>query len=276
MDLALYHKRAIVTGGSKGIGRAVAATLVQEGALVLICARSEETLNETKNAIHQKFGQSVLTVVADLSSQEGADKVRDVAMEEWGGVDILVNNAGAAPGALIEELSDDIWHQALNVKFLGYVRMMKAILPVFKEQRKGVVVNVVGNDGIKFPYWELTGTAANAADLAVSQALALQYGRYNIRINSVNPGPVDTGRWDNLIRDFASSRGITPEQAHEIFLQSLATKRIATPQEVADITVFLSSPKSSFINGAAINVDGNQQKSIIDYLSPPPEWPTKF
>lgn len=271
MDLALDHKKAIVTGGSKGIGRAVAATLVQEGALVLICARSEENLTDTKNSIRQEFGQSILTVAADLSTQQGADKVRDAAIHEWGRVDILVNNAGAAPGALLEDLSDDIWHQALNIKFLGYVRMMKALLPVFKKQREGVVVNIVGNDGIKYPYWELTGTAANAADLAVSKALALQYGRYNIRINSVNPGPVDTGRWDKLMQDFAIARGITPQQAHDTFLESLANKRIATPQEVADITVFLASPKSSFINGAAISVDGNQQKSIIDYLSPPCE-----
>jgi len=142
--------------------------------------------------------------------------------------------------------------------------MAKAIVPHFLGRGHGVIVNVIGNDGVKPSYWELTGTAANAADLAVMQALADPYGRNNIRINSVNPGPVDTGRWDNLTAAFAHDKNLSIEKADRVAKESMAFGRICTPREVANVVVFLASDRASFVHGTAITIDGNQRKAIMD------------
>ncbi|WP_201318237.1 SDR family NAD(P)-dependent oxidoreductase [Paenibacillus sp. EPM92] len=270
MELNLTGKVALITGGSKGIGRQVALTFVKEGAKVAICARNQDTLEEAKKWIQDQVpGSEVFTVSADLQYEAEVQKVVSATLNHYGEIDILINNAGACPGYMLEDLNDEIWHKALAVKFLGYVRAMKAVMPHFKAKKKGVVVNVVGNDGLKYPYWELTGTAANAADLAVAQALANQYGRYNIRINSVNPGPVDTDRWNDLMEAFGRDHNMTPAEANAIFERSVAMGRIATAQEIADVTVFLASDRASYVHGTMINVDGNQQKSVIDQIVSP-------
>jgi 3-oxoacyl-[acyl-carrier protein] reductase len=270
MELNLKGKVALITGGSKGIGRQVALTFVKEGAKVAICARNLSTLQEAKKWIQDQVPNSeVFIFSADLQFDTEVQKVVSETLNHYGTMDIFINNAGACPGYMLEDLNDEIWHKALAVKFLGYVRAMKAVMPHFRAKKQGVVVNVVGNDGVKHPYWELTGTAANAADLAVAQALANQYGRYNIRINSVNPGPVDTDRWDDLMEAFGRDHDMTPSEANKVFERSVAMGRIATAQEIADVTVFLASDRASYVHGATINVDGNQQKSVIDQIVSP-------
>ncbi|QBD77629.1 SDR family oxidoreductase [Ktedonosporobacter rubrisoli] len=265
MDLHLQGKVALITGGSKGIGRQVALTFAQEGAHVVLCARTPADLELARSTIEAIAPNcKVCTVEADLRSEEGAQKAVNAALDYFAGVDILVNCAGAAPGRLLSEIDDETWHEALALKFLGYVRMIKSIVPHFLKRGSGVIVNVVGNDGVKPSYWELTGTAANAADLAVMQALADQYGRYNIRINSVNPGPVDTGRWDSLTAAFARDKDISLEVADSVAKQSIAFGRICTPQEVANVVVFLASERASFVHGTSLTIDGNQRKAIMD------------
>src|SRR5690606_5066413 len=186
MDLSLQDKVVLITGGSKGIGRQSALTFVREGAKVSIVARNEEDLQKAQDQIKSEVSTAeVLAVSADLQTQEGAEKAVNKTVEEYGKIDILINCAGAAPGGLLLDLTEEDWDFALGLKFRGYVRMAKATIPQFLKQKHGVIVNVVGNDGIKPSWWELTGTAVNAADLAVMDALANQYGNENIRINSV-------------------------------------------------------------------------------------------
>ncbi len=265
MDLNLRGKVALITGGSKGIGRQVALTFAKEGANVALCARTLADLQQAKTTILAAAPHCDVCIIStDLRSEAGARKAAQEAIEHFGGVDILVNCAGAAPGRFLTDIDDEMWHEALALKFLGYVRMAKVMVPHFLERGHGVIVNVVGNDGVKPSYWELTGTAANAADLAVMQALADQYGRYNIRINSVNPGPVDTGRWDSLTRAFARDKNLSVEEADRVAKKSIAFGRICTPQEVANVVVFLASDCASFVHGASITIDGNQRKAIMD------------
>ena len=128
----------------------------------------------------------------------------------------------------------------------------------------GRIVNVIGNDGIKPAHFELTPSAANAADIAVTLALAEQYGPKGILINGVNPGPVATDRWDGLEKQMARDKGITQEEAHALALTSLPLGRICTPQEVADVVVFVASERASYLNGAMITVDGGQRKALLD------------
>lgn len=265
MDLELEGQVAVITGGSKGIGRQVALTLAQEGAVCAIIARDLAGLDQAREWIRDQVpGADIYPISADLSREENAQASVAHILDHFGHVDILVNCAGAAPGRVLLDIDDELWNQALGVKFLGYMRMAKSTIPHFLRQGHGVIVNVIGNDGVKPSYWELTGTAANAADLAVMQALADQYGRKNIRINSVNPGPVDTGRWTQLTEAFARDMGIDIPTADRRARGSMTPHRIATPQEVANVVAFLASPRASFVHGIAITVDGNQRKALMD------------
>ncbi|HLR70907.1 MAG TPA: SDR family oxidoreductase [Pseudogracilibacillus sp.] len=265
MELNLQDKVVLITGGSKGIGRQSALTFAKEGAKLSIVARNEEDLNKAKADIEGEVaGAEVLTTSADLQKQEGADQAVKNTVERFGKVDVLVNCAGAAPGGLLLDLTEEDWDFALGLKFRGYIRMLKATIPEFLKQEQGVVVNVVGNDGIKPSWWELTGTAVNAADLAVMDALSNQYGNDNIRITSVNPGPVDTGRWETLTEAYARDMNISIDEANEAAAKSMPFGRIAKPEEVADVVVFLASDRASFVHNTSIAIDGGQMKSILD------------
>lgn len=264
MDLQLEGKNILITGGSKGIGRACAHLFAREGANVAIVARTEDTLDRTAAEITDDTGKRVLTLVGDMTVPQDVERAVEQAIGQLGSVDVLVTCAGSSPGGLIEELTEDDWASSLALKFMGYVRAMKAVLPHMRQRGSGSVVLVVGNDGIKPTYWETTAGAANAAGINVASSMAEQYGQYSIRVNTVNPGPVDTERWDGLEKAMARDMGISQQEAHEFAVSSIPLGRIATAEEVADLVVFLASDRASFINGAHIVIDGGQRKAIMD------------
>jgi len=264
MDLGLKGKVALVTGGSKGIGKAVAHGLAEEGAKVAICARGQIDLDRAVGDLAKSTGSEVFAVAGDLTTESGVKKIVDATIAKFGRIDILVNNAGAAPGGLLLDLTEEDWQQALQLKFMGFVRCMKAVIPYMLKQGRGRIVNVVGNDGVKPIGIELTPSAANAADLAVTVALAEQYGRNNICINAINPGPVATERWDGLISGIARVRKISVDEAQERAERSIPLGRICTPEEVANVVVFVASERASFMNGAIITLDGGQRKALLD------------
>jgi 3-oxoacyl-[acyl-carrier protein] reductase len=177
---------------------------------------------------------------------------------------VLVNNAGAAPGGEILDLTEEDWQKALQLKFMGYVRCIKAVIPHMQRQGGGRIVNIVGNDGVKPIGIELAPSAANAADLAMTVALAEQYGRQNILVNAINPGPVATERWGQLISGIARMRKISVDEAQQRAERSIPLGRICTPEEVANVAVFVASPRASFMNGAIITLDGGQRKALLD------------
>ena len=264
MDLGLKGKVALVTGGSKGIGKAVAHGLAEEGAKVAICARGQIDLDRAVGDLAKSTGSEVFAVAGDLTTENGVKKIVDATIAKFGRIDILVNNAGAAPGGLLLDLTEEDWQKALQLKFMGFVRCMKAVIPYMLKQGRGRIVNVVGNDGVKPIGIELTPSAANAADLAVTVALAEQYGRNNICINAINPGPVATERWDGLISGIARVRKISVDEAQERAERSIPLGRICTPEEVANVVVFVASERASFMNGAIITLDGGQRKALLD------------
>jgi 3-oxoacyl-[acyl-carrier protein] reductase len=264
MDLDLHGKVAFVTGASKGIGREVARTLAQEGCDVVITARSQEALEKTAAALSEETGRKVVAQPGDMSDSADVERCVRAATDEFGRIDILVTCAGSSPGGLLEELTDEQWHQSLNLKFLGYVRTVRAVVPRMVEQGKGAIVLVVGNDGLKPSFWEMTAGAANAADLNFASSVADQYGPKGVRVNTVNPGPVDTDRWDTLEKAFARDMGVDQAEARRRAEASIPFGRITQPQEVAALVAFLASDVAASVHGAHVPIDGAQRKALME------------
>jgi len=264
LDLQLGGKVAFVTGASKGIGRAVAEHLAHEGADVVITARTAEPLETAAKQIAAATEQAIVPMAGDMSVMADVQRCVDATLARFGKIDILVTCAGSSPGGLLEDLTEDQWMSSLNLKFMGYVRSVRAVIPHMRERGEGAIVLVVGNDGLKPSYWEMTAGVANAADINFASSVAEQYGRCGVRINTVNPGPVNTGRWDTLEQAFARDKGVTQDRAHELATRSIPFGRICEPGEVAALVTFLASPRAGFINGAHIPIDGAQRKAIMD------------
>ncbi len=264
MDLKLTGKTAVVTGASEGIGRAIALGLAREGVDLAICARRAGPLAAVAEEIAQETGRKVFPITADLTKAADAEAFIHAAAKALGRIDILVNNAGSAPGGTLEFLTEEHWEQALQLKFMGYVRCTKHTLPYMIAQGGGRVVNLIGNDGIKRSYWEIAPGAANAAGQNFTIALAGQYGKHNISFAAVNPGPVRTERWAGLVQAMARDMNISVAEADTLAPSSIPLGRIAEVEEVADLVVYLTSPRAHFVNGTMIEIDGGQQKDLMD------------
>jgi 3-oxoacyl-[acyl-carrier protein] reductase len=264
MDLGLTDSTVLITGASKGIGHATALLMAQEGCDIAINARTPEPLEEAARKLADETGRKIVPIAGDMSDPADVDRVVSEAIAALGHIDILVTCAGSSPGGLIEELTEEHWRISLGLKFMGYVRSTKAVLGHMRERGKGSVVLVVGNDGLKPSYWEVTAGAANAADINFASSAAEQYGKLGIRVNTVNPGPVNTDRWDGLEKAFARDKGVDQARAHELAVGSIPLGRICEPEEVANLVAFVASERASFVNGAHIPIDGAQRKALMD------------
>src|SRR5919202_1755872 len=258
MDLQLAGKTAFVTGGSEGIGKGIARALAREGVDIAICARRREPLEAAAEEIARETGRRIVPIQADLTRDEDARNFIEEGHRALGRVDIMVNNAGSAPGGVLEHLSEADWAQALQLKFMGYV------LPIMVRQGGGRVVNLIGNDGVKPAYWEIAPGAANAAGQNLTLSLAGQYGKHGISFVAVNPGPVRTERWAGLVRAMSHDMKLSYEEADQLAPSSIPMGRIAEVEEVANLVVMLASPLTHMVNGSMIEIDGGQEKALMD------------
>src|ERR1700758_154558 len=188
MDLQMAGKKAIVTGASEGIGKAITWAFAREGVDVAICARRKEPLEAAAKEITRATNRKIVPIPADLRKDADAKAFIEQGHSALGRVDIMVNNAGSAAGGVIEHLTEDDWEKGLQLKFMGYVRCLRHVLPMMVQQGSGRVVNLIGNDGVKPSYWEICPGAANAAGQNLTLSLAGQYGKNGISFVAVNPG----------------------------------------------------------------------------------------
>jgi NAD(P)-dependent dehydrogenase (short-subunit alcohol dehydrogenase family) len=266
MDLQLKGKTALVTGGSEGIGKGITRALAKEGVDVAICARRKEPLEAAAAEIAKETGRKIIPITADLTKDADAKAFIEQGHKSLGRVDIMVNNAGSAPGGIIEHLSEEDWAKGLQLKFMGYVRCLRYVLPIMVKQGGGRVVNLIGNDGVKPSYWEIVPGAANAAGQNLTKALAAQYGRHKISFCAVNPGPVRTERWAGLVAAMSRDMKLPYEEADKLAPASIPLGRIAEVEECANLVAMLASPLMHMVNGTMIEVDGGQEKALMDRL----------
>jgi NAD(P)-dependent dehydrogenase (short-subunit alcohol dehydrogenase family) len=251
MDLQLAGKRVLITGGSKGIGQAVAELLAAEGCDLRLVARDGAALEEIATGLRSRFPISVKTMVADLSTDA---TVRAVA--EWAGeIDILVNNAGAIPPGTLTSIDDAAWRKAWDLKVFGYISLSRAVYPMMAARKQGVIVNVIGAAGQWLPPGYLAGATGNAALMAFTKALARGSHTDGIRVVAINPGPVETKRLETMQRANAERELGDAERWREMF-KTMPFGRPAKPAEIAAAVAFLASPLSGYTSGTVLTIDG--------------------
>ncbi|MBN8875683.1 MAG: SDR family oxidoreductase [Rhodospirillales bacterium] len=251
MDLKLAGKTVLITGGSAGIGRATAEVLADEGCNLILVARTAAKLEETAAAIRARRQVSVRTIAADLSNDA---TVREVAGRA-GEIDILVNNAGAIPPGDLLSLDDARWRQAWDLKVFGFISFCRVVYAQMKAKRAGVIVNVIGAAGEKFPTNYIAGAAGNASLMAFTRALGKGAPADGLRVVAINPGPVETERLVMLRRAEAQEKFGDPERWREL-TNAMPFGRAASPTEIGNAVAFLASPLSGYTSGTVLTIDG--------------------
>ena len=262
MELGLRGKTALVTGGSKGIGHAVARALAAEGARVMICARDGDALGRAAREIEAATGGSVLIAPGDLSERASVTRVAAEAVSRLGHLDILVNNAGAIKGGDFLTTPDEEWLNGWSLKLLGYIRMAREILPHMQQRGGGRIINVVGAAARNPSATYMMGGTANAALINFTKALADLGARSNVLVTAVSPGPVKTERWDDLVRQQAAAVGKDAEAFAKEQDAAMPLGRIALPEDVAHLVCFLASERAAFLTGITITVDGGATRGV--------------
>ncbi len=257
MNLQLHGKVALVTGASRGIGHAIVQTLAAEGVHVVAVARSGDALAD----LVASLSTPGLAVAADLREDTAAEHVLAAALNAFGRLDLLVNNAGATVRGDFLALDDAAWHDGFALKFFGAMRLCRAAWPALRDAQ-GAIVNVVGIGGRTGSAEFTIGGAVNAALLNLTKALADRGVADGVRVNAVNPSGIATERLQSRVRSHARERGIDETLAAQEIASTLRVARFGTPQEIAAAVAFLASPLAAYCQGAVLDVDGGQTRTL--------------
>lgn len=263
MDLGLRGRVAIVAAASRGLGRAIAEELAQEGAHLVICARGADALEETRAAIVRATGATVQAVAADLATREGIDSVLAAANAAFDRIDILVTNAGGPPAGPFEAHDWNAWQRAVDLTLRSAVELTRAVLPGMRARKWGRIINVTSIT-VKQPVDNLIlSNSTRAAVTGFARTLANEVAADGITVNNILPGYTRTERVEQLAQANAKKEGLKPEEILARFEREIPMHRLAEPREFAALAAFLASERASYITAQSIAVDGGWIKSIV-------------
>jgi len=263
MDLGLKNKVALVTGASKGIGKAAALALAAEGCRVCIVARTAESLQAAAAEIRDATNAQVIAIPGDLAESAFIDSLVKRIGDQLGDIDILVNNAGGPPPGTFLEHDDALWLKTLNQNFMSVVRLSRAIVPSMKRKQWGRILCVTSTIAKEPTSPMVLSASARAAVSAFTKAIAGELASFNITVNTVCPGGVQTERVETLMQATAQREGKSFEDILERSVSLIPMQRFASTQELAEVMVFLSSQRASYVTGVTLMVDGGLTKSIF-------------
>jgi 3-oxoacyl-[acyl-carrier protein] reductase len=258
MNLDLSGKVAIVTGASRGIGRAIAELLAGEGMKISAAARSKDQLD----VLAKSLKTECLIQDVDLRKPEAATAVVDATVAKFGKVDLLVNNAGATKRGDFFELTDADWEDGFALKFFGAMRLSRAVWPHLRAS-KGAIINIIGIGGRTGSAEFALGGSVNAAFRLLTKALADRGVKDGVRINAINPGFIKTDRLTVRLKSFAAEHGIDLAKAEQEMAKASGVSRFGEPSEIAAAVAFLASPSAcSYCHGALLDIDGGQTRTL--------------
>lgn len=256
MELRMDGRVALITGGSDGLGRAMAHGFARAGADVAIVARRQEQLDAARDEIAAASGQRIVAYSADVSDAAQIEEMFKQVLGDFGQVDVLVNNAGTSQTGTFEEITDETWRFDIDLKLMAAVRLCRLALPPMKQRKWGRIINVL-NTAAKAPRGGSAPTSVTrAAGMALTKVLAGEGAAHNVLVNALCTGIIESGQWDRR------HAALAPEKSREEFLADMAKQRglpmgrLGTAEEFANMACFLASDAGSYINGTAINVDG--------------------
>lgn len=258
--MKLDRKIAIVTGASRGIGRAIAVKLAAEGASIVLTARDAALLQQAAGEI-QSAGGNAATLALDLRERENPARLAKFAIERFGGIDIVVNNAGATKRGEFADLTDADWDDGFALKFFGAVRLTRAAWPHLRAA-SGSVIFISGVGGRTPGAQFAVGGSVNAALLSLTKALAEAGIRDGIQVNCVSPGTIRTARFQTRLDAFAASRNLGAAEAEREFMREHSIARIGEPEDIAALVAFIARPEGRLLHGSLIDMDAGATKTV--------------
>jgi len=260
MELGLKGKKALITGGSKGIGLATAVRLILEGADVAICARSKEGLDEADAIIRERTGRGALLIQADVSTREGCERAVAETVQAYGGLDILINNAGTSAARPFEDISPEEWAGDLDLKLHAAINCSRAAIPHMKRAGGGAIVNVTASRAKTPGASSMPSSVSRAAGMALTKAMSKDLGPYGIRVNTVCIGTIRSAQVERMWKAQAPDR--TWEEYARDPGHGIPLGRIGDADEAANVIAFLVSEAASYVTGTSVNIDGGQAAAL--------------
>jgi 3-oxoacyl-[acyl-carrier protein] reductase len=263
MNLGLKGKVALVAAASRGLGRAVAEELAAEGAVLVLCSRKAETINQTANEIAQATGADVLALPADVSKADDVATLVRSGIQRFGRIDILVTNGGGPPAGQFESFSQEQWEAAARLTLFSAVELARNVLPGMKERGWGRILNIT-SIAVKQPVEDLIlSNSLRAAVTGFARTLANEVATFGITVNNIMPGYTRTERIEELSRMMADREGITPAEFVGRWEREIPMRRLGEPREFAALAAFLVSARASYITGTSIPVDGGWIRALM-------------